>query len=438
MRDTAKHRMVIPSARRLMDSLRDIGYDAPAAVADLVDNSIDADARNVEITIHPDGARSWILVADDGVGMSRGQLDEAMRYGSSRAYDDRDLGAFGLGLKTASLSQCRRLTVATRTTWRGRIEIRRWDLDRVSRRDAWELERLTPRQCPAHLADPLRGTSGTVVLWERLDRVLEYARPDGAAAMSRLEAVRGEVAEHLSMVFHRFISGELRRGHARIAVTLDGDWLEAWDPFARDQSATRELQQQWLPIRHGGRTHRVRVRPFILPNQIQFSSGEAHVAAAGPKRWNRQQGLYIYRRDRMIQSGGWNRLRTTDEHSKLARIALDIPPAADAAFRTNVSKMAVTLPAELRPALRTLVSGVVSHAQDVYRQRVQLVGGAGQPDTVAAAAPTEGGWLLGDHWTLVVDLLEAELRDQPEVLHRILLALAGAQAQPRLAAAGRG
>src|SRR3954470_12390663 len=94
---------VVPSARRLMSSLRDIGYDLPAAVADLVDNSIDADARNINIDIQPEGAHSWIRVADDGIGMSRGRLEEAMRYGSARSYGDADLGAFGLGLKTASL-----------------------------------------------------------------------------------------------------------------------------------------------------------------------------------------------------------------------------------------------------------------------------------------------------------------------------------------------
>jgi hypothetical protein len=410
---------MIPSARRLMESLRDIGYDAPAAVADLVDNSIDADARNVDITIAAEGADSWVRVADDGAGMTRGRLEEAMRYGSSRAYDEEDLGAFGLGLKTASLSQCRRLTVATRPSSRGRIEIRRWDLDRVARRDAWELQRLTPARCAPHLTEPLRGTSGTVVLWERLDRVLEYARPDGSAAMNRLEALAEEVREHLAMVFHRFISGELRRGRARIGITLNGDWVDPWDPFARGEEATRELPRQWLPLRYEGRTHRVSVHPYILPNQIQFSTPEAHGSAGGPKRWNRQQGLYIYRRDRLIQSGGWNRLRTADEHSKLARIAVSIPPSADGAFRTNVSKMSVSLPAELRPALRTLASGVVAWAQDAYRQRVQLV------DAPVTAPPeiNSDGWRLGDQWSMVVGVLEAELADQPEVLRRVLIAL---------------
>src|SRR5687768_10576196 len=132
------HMTVIPSARRLMASLRDMGYDTPSAIADLIDNSIDANAATVDVTIADHGLASWVRIVDDGVGMTPRQLDEAMRYGSSRDYGMRDLGHFGLGLKTASLSQCRRLTVATRTTERGRIHIRRWDLDRVARVDAWE------------------------------------------------------------------------------------------------------------------------------------------------------------------------------------------------------------------------------------------------------------------------------------------------------------
>jgi hypothetical protein len=185
-----------------------------------------------------------------------------------------------------------------------------------------------------------------------------------------------------------------------------------------------------LPLRHEGRLHRVGVRSFVLPNQIQFSSPEAHAAAAGPKRWNRQQGLYIYRRDRLIQSGGWNRLRTTDEHSKLARIAVNIPPDADAAFRINVSKMSVTLPAELRPALRTLSSAVVARAQDAYRQRMELVEATDDPGRASEGNEEEQEWKLGDHWSRVVAVLESELGTQPELLRRVLVRLSGAGGEP--------
>ena len=115
------------------------------------------------------------------------------------------------------------------------------------------------------------------------------------------------------------------------------------------------------------------MRPYVLPSQIQFSSPEAHAARRRPEAWNRQQGLYIYRGDRLIQSGGWNRLRTMDEHSKLARIALDIPAALEDLFQINVAKMRVALPDELRPQLAALAAGVVTVAQDAYRHRLRLV-----------------------------------------------------------------
>jgi hypothetical protein len=191
-----------------MTSLRDIGYDLPSAIADLVDNSIDAGARAIRVDVCRKGQESFVRIADDGSGMSERVLEEAMRYGSRRMYGERHLGKYGLGLKTASLSHCRRLTVATRTTARARIQIRRWDLDRVHSRDAWELERFTPSECPPWLVDPLRAQPGTVVLWDKLDRILDYARPDGERALRALETMSDSISEYLAMIFHRFLAGE--------------------------------------------------------------------------------------------------------------------------------------------------------------------------------------------------------------------------------------
>lgn len=404
---------MIPSARRLMESLRDIGYELPAAVADLIDNSLDANADHVDIDLRHDRDGGWIRIADDGDGMTERQLDEAMRYGSAREYDRGDLGHFGLGLKTASLSQCRRLTVATRSSVKGRIRIRRWDLDHIARTDAWSLERLTARESPAALVEPLVGTTGTVVLWGKLDRVLGARRPGGEAAERRLEQAAEELAEHLAMVFHRFLAGET--AGAPLTLRLQGARLEAWDPFARTEALTQVLAQQALVLEHAGAVHDVLVQPYLLPAQHHFSSPAAHAGAAGPQRWNRQQGLYVYRRDRLIQSGGWSRLRTLDEHAKLARIAVDIPAEADDAFRTNVSKMSVGLPDAIRPSLRALVAGVVAHAQDAYRTRVRLVPEATQD----SRGPT-----VGDQWPEITAALERVLGHDPELLDRALVALA--------------
>lgn len=413
---------LIPSARRLMESLRDIGYDLAAAVADLVDNSIDADASCVLVDVGHERAGAWLRIADDGIGMTGSRLDEAMRYGSSRAYGATDLGRFGLGLKTASLSQCRRLTVATRSTTRGRIRIRRWDLDHIAKTDSWLVERLTPRSSPAILTEPLIGQTGTVVLWDRLDRVLGPRRPGGDAASRRLEAASADIAEHLAMVFHRFLSGEAVG--PPLSILVDDSRLKPWDPFARSEPLTRALAAQRLPLEYDGIRHDVVVQPYVLPAQHHFSSPEAHEQASGPNRWNRQQGLYVYRRDRLIQSGGWNRLRTLDEHSKLARIAVDIPSEADAAFRINVSKMTVGIPDGLRPQLRALIAGVVSVAQEVYRRRLAVVTTEEVTDGGEPGIELQAGITLGDQWPSVVEALTDELGDQPELLDRILVALA--------------
>ncbi|MDQ3090086.1 MAG: ATP-binding protein [Actinomycetota bacterium] len=411
---------VIPSARRLMESLRDIGYDLPAAVADLVDNSLDADALRVDVDLTHDDHGGWVRIADDGLGMTERELDEAMRYGSSRSYRKRDLGSFGLGLKTASLSQCRSLTVATRSTVGGPIRVRRWDLDRVARTDAWELERLAGRSAPPQALEPLDDGTGTVVLWQRPDRILGTRRVEGDAAARRLEGAAQEIATHLAMVFHRFLAGEATG--PRVALHVNGRELGPWDPFARDEKMTRRLRPQMLTLEHSEESHEVAVQPWILPAQHHFSSGEAHERAAGPKRWNRQQGLYIYRSDRLVQSGGWNRLRTLDEHSKLARIALDIPVGADDAFRTNVSKMTVALPDALRAPLRALVAGVAGSAQDIYRRRVTAVPDLERSEKSASSPDT--ALSVGDQWPHLVEVLTTELGDQVNVLDRVLVALA--------------
>ena len=172
----------------------------------------------------------------------------------------------------------------------------------------------------------------------------------------------------------------------------------------------------------------MRVRPYVLPSQVQFSSAGGARGAAGPKKWNRQQGFYIYRGDRMIQSGGWNRLRTMDEHSKLARIAIDIPAELEDLFQINVAKMRVVLPEQLRPQLRSLAAGVVTAAQDAYRRRLHLV------SRHDGAIDGRGRWpeqdsverSIGAVWPLIVEVLARELREHPDLLDRVLLALANA------------
>ncbi|GAA3674802.1 hypothetical protein GCM10022376_12780 [Yimella lutea] len=151
-------------------------------------------------------------------------------------------------------------------------------------------------------------------------------------------------------------------GRKRLRITLNGNGLQPWDPFCVSEPATREISTDFLWIHVGSEPQIVRVKSYVLPDKASFSTTEAFNAAAGPNKWNRHQGFYVYRADRLIQWGGWSRLRTLDEHIKLARIAIDFKPALDPAFHINISKAVVVIPTEMREELSTIASRTVSAA----------------------------------------------------------------------------
>jgi hypothetical protein len=363
-----KRHELIPSAHRLITSLRDVGYDFSAAVADVLDNSIEAQATRVEIDVQSAGDDSWVRITDNGIGMKPGQIREALRYGTARKYDaTKSLGKFGLGLKTASMSQCQHLTVASRSS-PGRPEImaHAWDLSHVMATDRWEILEVGREDRPDLWHEPLREHTGTVVLWRRLDRILGFRNPYGEMARKRLAGMCRELEEHLSMVFHRYIAGEA--GRRKIRINVNGKAVRPWDPFVRQEESTKRLEPVTLHYDHEGTHGEILIEPFVVPHQAEFSSPEAHATAAGPLRWNRQQGFYFYRANRMIQSGGWSNLRTLDEHTKLARVALSFDPRLDGAFRINVAKMRVQLPRQLREQIEKAIAPVIKAAQAAYRR----------------------------------------------------------------------
>ena len=140
-RASAKHEITAPDAASMFESLRAFGYELPTALADLIDNSVFAGARNVWIDFEWNGAESTVSITDDGHGMAEKELVNAMRPGSRNpreVRDPKDLGRFGLGLKTASLSQGRRLTVRSKQVESTGFT-RCWDLDHVAKTGDWYL-----------------------------------------------------------------------------------------------------------------------------------------------------------------------------------------------------------------------------------------------------------------------------------------------------------
>jgi hypothetical protein len=361
---------VTPSASRLTTSLRDIGYDFVSAIADLVDNSIAAGATNIEVLISDGGGSPFVAVADDGGGMTTAQLREALRFGSRRTYLADELGRYGLGLKTASISQCRRVTVVTRSVpGTGRPRSLCLDLDHVEEVDRWEVQPPRRSELLRRVRAMLGNQPGTVVVWEELDRVLNTTRPDSGFARRKLSTLTAKTTEHLGMIFHRFLEGTaLAMSTGVVHISVNGTKVKPWNPFAPEESNRLFLPPLTFEIDALGAIAPVHLERVVLPSRNRFSSAEEFERLAGPRKWTRQQGLYIYRADRLIQAGGWAGIRAADEHTKYGRAALYFHTTHDDLFQINVAKMRVALPAEVRAVLEKPLLELSHHADAAYRR----------------------------------------------------------------------
>lgn len=356
----------IPSASRLISSMRDLGYEFSDAVAEIVDNSIQAGANVIQVNLQFDGHDSYLTVLDNGVGMTPAQIREAMRFGSMRDYEEDDLGKFGLGLKTSSLSQCDSLTVSSRNSQKKvQIHSYSWDIDHVNRVDQWEILPVDVDELLNPVVEHLDSTTGTAVTWKRLNRLLNFQDPSGGRAENDFKRLIQELKISLGATFHRYLTGEQRS--KKVMIFVNGDLVQSWDPFCRAEKNTVVLDSFSIPITMDGKKGLVKFRPFVLPAQSQFSSPSAHLRAGGPARWNKQQGFYIYRSGRLLQSGGWCGLRTSDEHSKLARVLVEIPAGFDDLFKVNISKMKINFPRELREETIQKLAPTLKKAIDSYR-----------------------------------------------------------------------
>ena len=357
--------IVEPRPDSLIESLRSFGYTPETSVADLVDNSITAQAKNIWVDFHWDGWGSTISIVDDGRGMSADELRDAMRAGSAHPLTERsaeDLGRFGLGLKTASFSQCRNLTVGSKRAG-GRTGIRRWDLDYVNETCEWRLLHEPTAVAAKEIERLGEIDSGTVVVWEQMDRIVERDASAGSkAAQARFLDRVARIEDHLAMVFHDYLSG---RG--QIQIHINGRRIAPWDPFLSTHSATQILTEESLRVFDD----LIAVVPYVLPHKSRLAESE-HAAAAGSKGWNAQQGFYIYRNRRLLVSGSWLNFFRQEEHYKLARIRIDIPNSMDSVWDIDVRKARARPPDSIRADLRKIARITRDRASEVYRFRGEV------------------------------------------------------------------
>ena len=347
-----------PDATALMTSARSFGnYDLAGAIADLIDNSISAKATSVALDCSFNGSEPEIRVLDNGTGMSKKELQAAMRPASTNPLAERspdDLGRFGWGLKSASFSQCRRLTVITRrgSALSGAV----WDLADIA---DWKMGILSSSES-RHLCNPeLLERQGTEVIWQDCDRLSE----EGSLGSKDFNALIIHARKRLALIFHRFLSGEATAG--KLDITLNGTPIPRSDPFYRRHNATQPLETEVLPVAGGSR---IKIQPYILPHYSKLKSTELE-KISGEEGLLRNQGFYIYRNDRLILYGTWFRLLQHGDLSQLVRVSIDIPNSLDHMWKLTVDKSDAQLPTVLRSRLLQIVAKLKGRSARVHRSK---------------------------------------------------------------------
>jgi len=359
---------ILPDSEGVFDAVARIGYEFEHAVADLVDNSIDAGAKNVLIRfIYDDQAVRSVAVIDDGLGMNDEVIDQAMAFGTRTGKGQDSLGKYGMGLKAATFSQCGVLTVMSRRG--GKVTGRRWTAEKA--KADWSCEVLNPSAAGKYMKQhetPRVVTSrhGTIVEWGELD-VFAHSM---IAPDKTIDLRFRQLANHLGLVFHRFLERKdltiqldarnPSRGHRGIPVPVS-----PLNPFPRVSGL-------------GGypKVFDMHIGPGTLPFTAHIWRRNATEAGfkLGDGRLAKKQGIYLYRNDRIIQAGGWNGLRNDAEiHLSLARLEFDLPSSLDSMFKLTVQKSAVSMPEEVLKAMRAATSGrkkfpdFLADAEGAYR-----------------------------------------------------------------------
>lgn len=352
-----------PSPDVLMNSMRSIGYSFKTAVADIIDNSISAHATEVRIYT-PINDNLFISFFDNGEGMDRDELLNAMKYGSNRdSYGESDLGRFGLGLKSASLSQCKKLTVVSKKN--DKLSAFCWDLDFVLYSKTWdclELDSDEIEQMP--MIEILKETSqGTLVVWQNFDII--YKKSSGHVREALSEEVE-DTEKHLSLVFHRFIN----RPFNPLKIYINNDKIVGFDPFLEEHPKTDSQKPSIIKCEGAD----IKIQQFILPHMSDLSNSDIE-KLGGDDMLRRGQGFYIYRNDRLIIYGTWFRLASSNLSSELykyGRIKVDIPNVLDDMWDIDIKKQNATIPKQILSSLKKAVSNVRSRSKDKSSKRAKL------------------------------------------------------------------
>jgi hypothetical protein len=361
-----------PNPAGLIEGLRDTGYTFNNALADIVDNSIDAQATDIAIRIEMDNDGEVVIsVADNGCGMTLDGLKSAMTYGTrSEGRISKRLGKFGLGLKTASTAFCRKLSVITRAQ-DGQAFKLTWDLDNVVARNNWSAQQSEPTEEEIGLINELAGSnSGTLVLWEKVDRAIKpYEDPTGAPARKAIKSLAEDFTEHAAAVYQRFLEKGLS-SQPKIKMKINGNLVTPWDPFCSKIVGTEIVADMDVPVilNELGEKAQFKLRAVVLPRGEDIPNiDERRMAKIGAEN----QGFYVYREGRLIYSGGWMGMFSNEPHGSLLRAELSFNHELDGAFNVDIKKSKINLDVELHDFIKKQLAAPRRAADERYRKGVK-------------------------------------------------------------------
>ena len=365
----SQSRILPPDPSRLIEGLRDTGYEFNTALADIIDNCIDAKATKVRVWIRMDmDGDVTVSVADNGHGMDEAALLNAMTYGAKSKKDKSCLGKFGLGLKTASTAFCRRLSVVTRAAESGPVLKATWDLDHVEKKKEWEVLIDKPRKEEIELLDEAAdGGPGTLVLWEKVDRLMkDYEKPSGGSARKALKDVAEDFQDHAAMVYQRFLDPNDKRAR-NFEMIINDSAVEPWDPFCRKNDNAEAVAEKKVPVElPDGGTAEFDIRAVVLPRREEFDSPAAAKAA---RLENQTQGIYVYRENRLIHPADWLGMFSKEPHFRLLRVEFSFDHHLDDAFQVDIKKSRILLKDELYNwVLSKFLPGPRRAAEERYRK----------------------------------------------------------------------
>lgn len=348
-----------PNPKSTINSYRSFGYNLSTAIADIIDNSISANATEIRLEYKWDGQNSFISISDNGIGMNKDELVLAMTPGSKDPEEyrsEKDLGRFGMGLKTASFSQCKRLTCITKRENYATIK-RCWDIDFINSENEWQL--LDYVSDNSFLEKIEKQKSGTLVLWEKLDRIVGNAETSNESVKNAFYAEMIAVKQHLSLVFHKFIESK------RIKIFFQNEEIEPYNPFLLNLSPKPEMGQPEI-------FSNVEITYFILPHMSEIGKTD-YENSGGSLGWFNAQGFYIYRGDRLLVAGDWLGLEKKRDYSKLARIAVNFTNANDFNWHLDIKKSTATPPIEIRRELSRIAKIAIMKSAKIYNWRGQKI-----------------------------------------------------------------